>query len=197
MTTPEPSAPVPPPPAGALRPRWLLAALPHLLTALLAVAVSLAAQALLVRPASPAFLPPTPAAAAPATAAPTSPPGPPTAAAPPLAAGVARQELLDIRAEISQMWTAIYLARAISQAADAEAALRRNDLESVARSLVEVDDSLALAHERAADSSRNPIAQLRRDVGEMRGDLIPRPEGMDVRLARLRQLILTLIEARQ
>jgi len=169
-----------------------------MLTAVIAVAISFAAQMLLFRPPGPAILPPTPA---PATAAPaivpTGPTAPPTATAPPLAEGVARQELLDLRAEIDQLWTVIYLSRAISQVADAEAALRGNDLDNVAQSLVEVDDSLALAYDRAAESARNPVAQLRRDVGEIREDLHLRPEGMDLRLARLRQLILTLIEERQ
>lgn len=198
MTTSEPSAPAPTEPAGAPRHRWLFVALPHLLTAVVAVAISFAAQVLLFRPAGPAILPPTPAPATAAPAAvPTAPPTIPIATAPPLAEGVARQELLDLRAEIDQMWTAIYLSRAISQVADAEATLRSNDLDSVAQSLVEVDDSLTLAYDRAAESARNPIAQLRRDVGEIREDLHLRPEGMDVRLARLRQLILTLIEERQ
>ncbi len=139
--------------------------------------------------------------AAPATVAsppsPTLPPSPPVATAPPLAVGVARQELLDLRAEIDQMWTAIYLARAISQVADAEAALRTNDLDRVDQSLVAVDDSLALAFDRAEPAARDPIGQLRSDIGEIRSDLHLRPEGMDTRLGRLRQIILTLIEERQ
>lgn len=102
-----------------------------------------------------------------------------------------------MRAEIDRLWTAVYLARSMNQIADAEAALRTNDLEAVEQLLVAVDDSLALAYERAADPDKDPIEQLRRDVGEIHNDLRIRPEGMDIRLRRLRQRILTLIEERR
>jgi len=89
------------------------------------------------------------------------------------------------------------LARAISQVSDAEAQLRANNLESVAQSLVAVDGSLELAYERADESAKSPIAELRRTAGVLRDDLYIRPEGMDARLTVLRQTILTLIGERR
>jgi hypothetical protein len=189
----EPGAPAPAPPAGAPRqPRWR-ALLPYLLTAAAAVAVSLAAQAVLLGsaapPPDPALTPPTPRPTLPPTPAPTPPP-----AQPPLSQGITSQEIADLRAEDDRLWTAIYLSRAISQIAEAEADLRANDLEAVDQALIAVDDSLALAYRRAPDSQSDPIDQLRRDTGAVREDLFLRPEGMDARLARLRQTILALIE---
>jgi hypothetical protein len=126
------------------------------------------------------------------TAAPTSLP-----AAPAPAPDIIRQELADLRFEDSRLWAAIYLSRAISQVSDAEAQMRADDLESVAQSLVAVDGSLELAYERADESIKSPIAQLRRDAGTIRDDLYVRPEGMDARLTRLRQTILALIGERR
>jgi hypothetical protein len=40
---------------------------------------------------------------------------------------------------------------------------------------------------------RDPIEQLRRDVILIRQDLYNRPDGMDVRLQRIRQSLLTLV----
>lgn len=191
MDTPEPSAPPPSGPTGALRHPWLRLVLPHALTAVAAVAISLAVQAALVRPPAPGAAPPT---AAPATANPTQPPEPTRTPAPPLAEGISRQELADVRAEIDRLWAAIYLARAISQVSDAETALRANDLASVEQSLISVDAVLALAIRRASGPVKDPINQFRRDIGEMYGDLYLRPEGMDRRLLDLRQRILALIE---
>jgi len=74
--------------------------------------------------------------------------------------------------------------------------MRVNELESVAQSLVAVDGSLELAYERADESIKGPIAALRRDAGAIRDDLYVRPEGMDARLAVLRQMMLTLIGER-
>src|SRR5215468_9946766 len=116
--------------------RWLFAVLPHMLTIVLAVAIAFALQAALLRPSGPAFVAPAP--------------------------DIVRQELLDLRAEDDRLWAAIYLARAISQVSDAEAQMRANDLESVAQSLVAVDGSLELAYERADESIKSPIAELRR-----------------------------------
>lgn len=198
MTAADPGAPAETPnpgsPAGARRAGWR-ALIPFLATALTSVAISVALQAaLLPRPiatAPPALTPPTPRP----TVAPTQAP-PTPAPAPPLAAGITSQELADLRAEDEKLWTAIYLARAISQIAEAEGAMRANDLETVDQSLIALDDSLALAYARAADAQADPIDQLRRDAGAMREDLYLRPEGMDARLARLRQTILALIEER-
>ncbi|NWG20744.1 MAG: hypothetical protein HXY39_10500 [Chloroflexi bacterium] len=116
---------------------------------------------------------------------------------PPLAAALSRQELIDLRAQDDRLWAAIYLIRALSQAADAETSLRANDLAGVEQTLTALDESLAQAYARAADPDRNPIDQIRRDASAMREDLYLRPEGMDARLARLQQAIVTLIEARR
>lgn len=197
METPEAGAPAPAARAGARWRLWLRAALPHALTAAIAIAISLAMQARLPQPVSPV----TPTAVVVPTIAPTTlataPPEPTRAPAPPPAVDIVRQELLDLHAEDDHIWSAIYLARAISQLADAEAMLRANNLEGVDQVLVAVDDSLGLAYTRAADSAKNPIEQLRRDAGAIRDDLYLRPEGMDARLTQLRQTILVLIEERR
>jgi hypothetical protein len=108
-----------------------------------------------------------------------------------------RQELIDLHAEDDRLWSAVYLVRALSQVADAEAMLRANNLERVDQLLIAVDDSLALAYERADDAAKDPIEQLRREASALRDDLYLRPEGMDERLATLRQTILALIEERR
>lgn len=91
----------------------------------------------------------------------------------------------------------MYLMRALNHLADAEASLRVNDFVRVEQTLTAIDDALAQAYARAADADRDPIVQIRRDLGGIREDLYLRPEGMDVRLARIRQSIMTLIEARR
>jgi hypothetical protein len=172
--------------------------LPHILTAVLAVAIGFALQAALLRPVEPAFVAPTPAPPTPTAApAPTTATPAPTAAAPAPAPDIVRQELLDLRAEDDRLWAAVYLARAISQVSDAEAQMRANDLEHVAQSLVAVDGSLELAYERADESIKSPIEQLRQRTSGIHDDLYVRPEGMDSRLAELRQTILTLIGERR
>lgn len=175
--------------------RWLRALLPHLITAALAVAISLAAQALLARPAPPTIVVPTPVPPTPAPA-PTATSAP-DAAVPAPAPDIVRQELIDLRAEDDRLWAAVYLAKAISQVSDAEAQLRANDLENVAQSLVAMDGSLELAFERADDSIKSPITELRRTAGALHDDLYVRPEGMDTRLAVLRQTILALVGERR
>lgn len=189
---PEQGAPVSPPRAGALL-RFLRAALPYALTALVAVALSIGAQQLWPAPQQPAIR------------VPTSPPLPspapsPTAAArptaPPLSAGITEQEIADVRAEGDRKQAQIYLLLAIVQIDDAEAALRANELASVDQSLVAIDNSLQLAYgryERAGDSARDAVAQRRMEVGKMHDDLYLYPENMDQRLNTLRQLTLALI----
>jgi hypothetical protein len=115
----------------------------------------------------------------------------------PLAAALTRQEVIDLRAQDDRLWAAIYLMRALNHLADADALLRVNDLARVEQTLTAIDDALAQAYARAADADRDPIAQIRRDIGSIREDLYLRPEGMDARLARVRQAIMTLIEARR
>ncbi len=184
-------------PGGSAWRRRLRAVLPHLLTAALAVAVSVGVQVGLSRPEPQTVVAPTPPPPTVApTPAPTVPAAPTAGTAPAPAADIIRQDLADLRAEDDRLWSAIYLARAISQVSDAESQMRVNELESVAQSLVAVDGSLELAYERADESIKGPIAALRRDAGAIRDDLYVRPEGMDARLAVLRQTILTLIGER-
>jgi hypothetical protein len=171
--------------------------LPHLLTALIAISISLAIQAALPRPVAVALPTPTAAIATPSPAATIAPTTPPAPTVLPPASGITRQELLDLRAEDDQIWSAIYLSRAISQIADAETAMRINDLERTDQMIIAMDDSLALAYARTPDALRDPIAQLRRDAGVLREDLFLRPEGVDARLARLRQTLLALIAQRR
>lgn len=199
-----PDAPAPEPqetpPARAPVPfqRLLRIIIPHVLTAIIAVAISLGLQA--------AFFGarvaqnPTPTAIATATARPTATPAPtavPVPTVPLSASELTRLEILDLRAENDKIWSAIYLARAINQIAEAETALHANDLERVDQMIVATDDSLVLAYARTTDTLRDPIAQLRRDAGTLREDLYLRPEGIDTRLARLRQTLLTLIAERR
>lgn len=180
----------------------LRALAPHVLTAIAAVLITLGAQRLLPPPsAAPAVATQTPSPAAPVAtvtpdvvAAATTTPAP---TEPPLAAAISRQELIDLRAQDDRLWAAVYLIRALNQIADAEAAMRVNDLASVEQSLTALDETLAQAYARAADPDRDPIDQIRRDAGAMREDLYPRPEGMDIRFGRLRQAIMTLLEARR
>jgi len=125
-----------------------------------------------------------------ATVAPTSPP----ATVLPLAEGIARQELNDQRAQINQLWSVIYLYKAVNQLTDAEALLRANDLQNVDQSLIAADDSLALAYDQADQPDQNPIKELRRQIGVIHSDVFIRPEGLDERLAQLRQTMLALID---
>jgi hypothetical protein len=173
--------------------------LPHAITAIVAIAVSLGTLALLspqipaVAPA-PTAVPPTPTAVP--SPRPTTRPAPPQSTALPLSQGISQQELADIRAEGDRKQAQIYLLLAIVQIDDAEAALRSNELVSVGQSLVAIDNSLDLAYaryERAGDSARDAIAQRRIEVGKMHDDLYLYPEGMDVRLSTMRQLTLALI----
>ena len=180
----------------ATRFTWLRHILPHLLTAIVAIGASLAIQGMMPRPVVVAVPAPTVPIATPSPAPTLAPTAPPLPTAPIPASGITRQELLDLRAEDDRIWAAIYLSRAINQIADAESALRVNDMERAGQMLIATDDSLALAYARTPNTLRDPIAQLRRDTGSMHEDLFLRPESMDTRLARLRQTLLALIAER-
>jgi hypothetical protein len=186
-------------PTGENKPRagWLRVALPHILTAVVAVAVMLGIQALVPRRTPTTIVPPPTVAPSPAPSArPAESPAPPAPTAPPLAAGITQQELADIRAEADRKQAQIYLLLAIVQMDDAQSALRANDLAGVDQSLVAIDNSLNLAYlryDRAGDSARDAVAQRRVEVGKMHDDLYLFPEGMDQRIDTLRQLILALI----
>lgn len=197
MDTPEQPADTPEPASarGGLG-RALRAAAPFALTAAIAVALSFATQLLWPPTAQPAIAVPTAGPAAAPTNAPTPRPIATAPTAPPLAQGITQQELADARAEADRQQAQIYLLLAVAQIADAEAALRANDLANVDQSLVAIDSSLQLAYaryERAGDSARDAVAQRRMEVGKLHDDLYLYPEGMDQRLNRLRQLMLALV----
>ena len=193
-----PGEPVPERGAGAPL-RFLRAALPFVLTALAAAALSLAAQNFLFQPAQPAIVVPTSAPAPPATTIPTARPIL-TSTALPLSQGITQQELADVRAEADRKQAQIYLLLAVVQIDDAELALRSNELASVDQSLVAIDNSLQLAYtsyEHAGDSARDAVAQRRMEVSKLHDDLYLYPESMDQRLGQLRQLVLALITDQQ
>lgn len=195
----QPGAPVPGSGAGAPL-RFLRAALPFALTALVAVALSFAIQAAWLQPAQPAILVPTNLPAARATAVPTPRAIPTAPTAPPLSQNITRQDLADVRAEADRKQAQIYLLLAIVQMDDAVGQLRTNEFASVDQSLVAIDNTLQLAYaryERAGDSARDAVAQRRMEVGKLHDDLYLYPEGMDQRLSTLRQLTLALITEQQ
>ncbi len=192
-------------PPGAHQPgrvHLLRAALPHAITALVAVALTLSIQRLLWAATfgqSPAVLQAasiTPVPSPMPTSAVSAPSSPQSTEAS-LAASLTRQELIDLRAQDEQLWAAMYLMRALHHLDDAEMSLRTNDFARVEQTLAAIDEALAQAYVRAAEADRDPIMQIRFDVGSIREDLYLRPEGMDIRLARVRQSIMTLIEARR
>jgi len=104
------------------------------------------------------------------------------------------QEILDLRAELRRVWSAYYLMRAAAQLADAETVLRVNELEEVERALVTVRVSLDHAYDFSAEQNKGPIGEFRMRVSDIYGDLRVRPEGIDQRLRRLRQAMLSLVE---
>ena len=190
MTTPPPA----PPDAPHLPSyQWLRAALPHIVTALAAVALTLV-LVLALRPLQPAYvLPERPAAAPTATGAPRPSPAP-TAAQPQPDERVLSQEVIDLRARLDQTWSSVYITRAALQIADAETALRANDAAEVERLLAAADASLALAYDRSDQVNRGPLGELRAQIGQVRDDIHLMPEGLDQRLKSLRQTMMTLIE---
>lgn len=111
----------------------------------------------------------------------------------PLVQDIARQEMLDVKADTAALWCAVYLTRALAHASDAEAALARNDMTGAAQMLLLMNDALQRAAVTATSAVRDPIEQMHRDVVTVRQDLYLRPNGLDVRITRLRQSLLTLI----
>lgn len=101
-----------------------------------------------------------------------------------------------MQAELRQVWSAYYLMRATSQLADAEDALQINDLAEVEQALVTVRASLDQAYELSSEQNKGPIGEFRMQVSEMREELRIRPEGMNQRMRRLRQDMLSLVDAR-
>lgn len=102
------------------------------------------------------------------------------------------RELRSLRAELRDLWSAYYLARAAIQLADAEVALRVNDLDEIERLLATAAVSLDLAYEHSSEQDKGPIGEFRAQVGAMHEDLAIRPENLDLRMRRLRQSMLSL-----
>lgn len=174
-------------------PKWLFLLIPHLLTGLISVALTLAIVSFNRDP-EPGIQP---------VVRPT--PGPTTQIVPSVVVAtrtpqlppderVLSQELLDLQIRVDELWSGLYIARAANQLADAESALRLNDTSEVERTLVVVDASLALAYERSGDLNKGPISEFRSQISQIRDDLYIRPEGIDLKLKVLRQRMLSLVE---
>lgn len=173
--------------------KWLYQIVPHLITSLVSVALALAIISFSHEP-EPRIQPvvrPTPGptlAVVPtiviATRTPALPPD----------ERVLSQELLDLQIRVDELWSALYIARAANQLADAENALRLNDITEFERTLVVVDASLALAYERSGDLNKGPISEFRSQISQIRDDIYIRPEGTDIKLKVLRQRMLSLVE---
>lgn len=165
--------------------------LPYILTATIAIVLSIVIQMLLLSQSV------TPSAPIAEVSEPTPSPVPPSptvvATELPLEENIARQELAEVRAQLRRVQTTNYLQSAIAQTADAELLLRDNELQSVSQTFIAVDDSLALAYIEADESVQSPINELRRELSQMHSDLYVRPEDMDTRLGRLRQSMLSLV----
>jgi hypothetical protein len=198
--------------------------LPFVITAGVAVVLTLVIEALLPEPlpttAVPAVQP------APSTPPPTEtveqvtapPPVPPTAtlpAAPPTAAATptptaaatvaddertggepSATELTELQNEMNRLWGAFYLSRAANQLADAETALRVNDLTEVEQVLETARISLDRAYDRSPEQDKGPISEFRVELSRIHADLRIRPENLDQELQRLRQSMLSLVDER-
>lgn len=112
----------------------------------------------------------------------------------PLDETVVCEEIQHVQHELQNLWAAYYLARASSQLADAETALRINDVQEVEQVLVTVGRSLDFAYEQSTEQHKGPISEFRMQVGTMREELYIRPDNMDLRLRRLRQSMLSLVD---
>lgn len=171
----------------------LRAVWPFALTFVLAVGVALLLQLTLPLPGSRPGSLPGRAAGSGQPGAGAFGPTPTTATAAP-AVTPSSPEVAALRNEINRLWSAYYLARAASQLADAEAALRINDLNEVELVLTTVSSSLERAYDRSPEQDKGPISEFRLQVGRIHADLRVRPEGLDQRLRRLRQSMLSLFD---
>ncbi len=193
----------PPTGAGSIWRKQLRSASPFVVTVCVSVALTLLGQAALpaqqpsgIPPTTvvvPGTVPPLPTATAQPTVQPTVQPTM-IAFRMPVGAAAEAQEIAALRQEINRLWSAYYLARAATQLADAEAALRVNDLDEVEQVLTTVDASLDRAYERSAEQEKGPINEFRIQVGQLYENLHVRPEGMDQQLRRLRQSMLSLVD---
>lgn len=176
--------------------RRLTAALPFILTAVVAVLLSLGVQTLLaprIAPAPAATIAPSNTIAPPTTA-PTA-----TTNASPVPpregdAGVLRLEILDLEEQDRRLRSSIALLIAASQLDDAVAALQANDVAEADRTLLAARRSLDRAYGFSGEQAKGPIDSFRLQVSQIRDDLRLRPEGADRRLRQLRRLVLSLVD---
>ncbi len=190
-----------PPPVPGPRPEGPRRAtvLPLIITVLVAVGLSLLAQALLNRlQADTPTLPISTATVASSVAlTPTAALLPPTASPAPTVAtgdGLLRLAIIDLQAEQRRLWSAIYLLRAATQIDDALIALQGNEQDEADRILLTVYRSLDRAYRFSAEQEKGPIDTFRLQVSQIRDDIRLRPEGLDRRLRQLRSLILSLVD---
>lgn len=104
------------------------------------------------------------------------------------------QQIAVLQHELNRLWSAFYLSRAANQIADAEAALRINDLTEVEQTLATIDTSLDRAYDRSPEQEKGPISEFQMEIGRIHADLRVRPEGVDQQLQRLRRSMLSLID---
>lgn len=168
--------------------RLLKGALPHLITALITLGL-----AWLVVPRDRVVVLSSPTPTRVANTTPTVRSGITATPLPAVVRDMSRQELLDVKADTAALWSALYLSRGLAHLSDAEVLLLNNDMAGTAQTLVLLDDALQRAGTTAASNVRDPIEQIRRDVVAVRQDLYMRPNGLDKRLRRVRQALLTLI----
>ena len=119
---------------------------------------------------------------------------PDTTATPLPAEGVLRLNLLDLQAQDRQLWSAIYLLRAVAQLDDALVALQANDLDEADGLLLTVYHSLDRAYAFSAEQEKGPIDAFRLQISQVRDDMHLRPEGSDRRLRQIRRLVLSLVD---
>jgi hypothetical protein len=175
----------------------MAAALPFVVTAVVAVLLSLLLQWLLFPPVTASLPPPD---AAPTVNTPvvafTPPPQPPTptpGAAEP-GASLLRLAILDLEAQDRRLRSALYLLRAVAQLDDALVALQANQFAEADRALLLVYRSLDQAYAFSAEQDKGPIDTFRLQLSQIRDDLPLRPEGADRRLRQLRGLMLSLVD---
>ncbi len=119
---------------------------------------------------------------------------PGTTATPLPAEGVLRLNLLDLQAQNRQLWSALYLLRAVAQLDDALVALQANDLDEADGLLLTVYRSLDRAYAFSAEQEKGPIDAFRLQISQIRDDMHLRPEGTERRLRQIRRLVLSLVD---
>ena len=119
---------------------------------------------------------------------------PGTTATPLPAEGVLRLNLLDLQAQDRQLWSALYLLRAVAQLDDALVALQANDLDEADGLLLTVYRSLDRAYAFSAEQEKGPIDAFRLQISQIRDDMHLRPEGTERRLRQIRRLVLSLVD---